>query len=327
MTQDAVRLQGRLAGSKRKRNENKDDVMPHTNGITSKSGDNDDSDQEESRVEAVSRKEKPKSVFDKFPVPVSKKKKQSQAGTLANSAAVAPEPATHLPTSNEPALSKARSPGATANGVPILFPTASKATPVPHRTPSPTRSTSISFGSSRISRSISRAARRSLKRKAIFKQGRLEIVEDLEAPPRHCTGTPSVTTDPPSPSPSKHQVNKGKGKEKEAEIYVPLSDLGMPKAKGKPHTPPPREGDPAASQTTPHPPRIRQSLPNGSAISGKSVPQLEPITLITQPNQEPDSPKIKKRNRKRKKKKHQQVAGDANAEGGISVDGHDGQSQ
>lgn len=327
MTRDAIRLQGRLAGNKRKRNENDDDVVPLTNGAASKSGDNDDSDEEESRVKAVSKKGKPKSVFDKFPVPVSNKKIQSQAGALANGAAAAPKPTSPLLTPNEPALSKARSPGATSNGVPIVFPTASsfsKSTPAPDRTPSPARSTSISFGGSRTPRSISKAARRLLKRKAIFQLGRLEIV-DVETPPRQ-TGPEGVTPEGPSPPPLNHQVNKGKGKGKETEMYadthVPLINLGMPRANGKPHTPPPREDDPVVGPTTPHPPRIRPSLPNGSVVSGKSVPQLGPITPMTQPNQEPDSSKKKKHKRKHKKK-HQQAAGDASSEEvpNISIDG------
>lgn len=313
MTREAVRLQGRLTGSKRKRNENDDDVVPLTNGVASKSRDNDDSDEEESRVKAVS-KEKPKSVFDKFPVPVTNKKKQSKVGTLTNGAVVAPTPTTALPTPTEPALSKACSPGASSSGVPILFPTASsKGTPVPHRTPSPSRSTSTTFGGSRMSRSISKAARRSLKQRAIFGQGRLEIV-DLKMPAR--TETSGVTTDPPSPP--KHEVDKGKGKEKETHVdrdaHAPLIKLGIPKARGKPHNSPPREDDPVVSPTTPHPPHIRQSLPNGSVARGKSVLQLGPITPTTQPNQELGSPKNKKHKRKRKKKKRQQVDGDANAE-------------
>jgi len=310
MTRDAVRLQGRLAGSKRKRIENNDNMMPLTNGVASKSGNNDDSDEEESRVKAVSKKEKPKSVFDKFPIPVSNKKKRSQPSTLVNGAAAAPQPSNPLCTP-EPALSKARSPGATTNGTPILFPTASKATPAPHRTPSPAQSTTISFGGSRTSLSISKAARRSLKQKAIFQQGRLEIVE-LETPAEHI-GIAGVTTGPRSPPLPKYHVNKDKGKKKETERnasgHAPLIDLGIPKAKDKPHSPQPREGDRVISPTTPHPPRIRQSPP-----VGKSVRQLEPIIPITEPNQELDSPKRKRRNRKHKKKKHQQPAGDANTE-------------
>jgi hypothetical protein len=319
MTRDAVRLQGRLVGSKRKRNENGDDVVPLTNGVASKSGDNDDSDEGESRVQAVSKKEKPKSVFDKFPIPVSNKKKQPQASTLVNGAAEAPQPLNPLSTP-EPALSKARSPGATTNGVPILFPTASSKGTGPYRTPSPAQSTTISFGDSRTSRSIFKAARRSLKQKAIFQQGRLEIV-DLETPAEHI-GTPSVTTDPRSPSlPNPiYQVNKGKGKEKEAGVYasahVPVIDLGIPKAKCKPHPPLPREDDPVISPTTPHPPRMRQSLP-----IGKSVLQLEPITPITEPNQELGSPKKRKRNRKHKKKKHKQRTEDGSTESGFSFNG------
>jgi hypothetical protein len=297
MTREAIRLQGRLAGSKRKRNED-DNVVPLTNGVASKSGDNSDSDEEESRVKALSKKEKLKSVFDRFSAPVNKKKKQFQAGTLANGAVAAPKPTIPLPTPNEPAPSKARSPGGTINGVPILFPPASpKSTPVPHRTPSPARSTSLSFGGSHTSRSISEAARRSLKRKAIFQQGRLEIIE-LEMPPTRA-GTSAVT-------PSKHQVNKGKGKEKETEVdtgaHVPVIDLGTPKAKRRPQTPPPHEGDSVISPTTPHPPRIRQSLPNGSVVLSRPVLQLELISPMTQPNQESDSPKKKKRKKKRKKK-------------------------
>lgn len=322
MTRDAVRLQGRLAGNKRKRNENDDDVVLLTNGVASKSGDNEDSDEEESRVKAVSKKEKPKSVFDKFPVPMSNKKKQSQASALANGVAGAPKASSALPTSNEPALSKACSPGAMSNGVPIVFPTApsfSKGTPAPHRTPSPARSASISFGGSHTSRSISKAARRLLKRKAIFQLGRLEIV-DVETPPRQ-TGPSGATAEDPSPPRPNHQVNKGKGEEKETEMYadshVPLPDFGMPRAKDKPHTPPPREGDPVDSLTTPHPPRIRQSLPNG--VSGESAPHLGPIVPMSQPNQEPNPPKKKKRRRKHKKTR-EQAAGHANSdEGPISV--------
>lgn len=310
MTRDAARLQGRLAGSKRRRNENDDDVVPLTNGVAPKSGDNDDSDEEESRVKAVSKKEKPKSVFDKFPIPVSNKKKRSQASTLVNDAAAAPQPSNPF-SIPEPTLHKARSPGTATNGVPILFPTiSSNDTPAPHRTPSPARSTSISFGGSHTSRSISKAARRSLKQKAIFQKGRLEIV-DFESPTGQI-GTLGVTTDPPSPPLPKHQVNKGKGKEKETEMYagvhVPLIDLGTSKAKGS--TPPPREDDPVIGPTRPHPPRIQQSLP-----IGKSVLHLEPITPITEPNQDRDSPKKKKRKKLNKKKKHQQPAGDANMEG------------
>ena len=309
MTRDAVRLQGRLAGSKRKRTENNDDVVPFTNGIASKSRDNDDSDEEESRVKAVSKKEKLKSVFDKFPIPVSNKKKPSQATTLVNDAAAAPQ-RTDPFSIPEPALSKARSPGTATTGVPILFPTASsKGTPAPHRTPSPARSTSISFGGSHTSRYISKAARRSLKQKAIFQKGRLEIV-DFETPTEQI-GTLGVTTDPPSSS----LVNKGKGKEKDTGLYagvhVPLIDLGTPTAKGKPHTPPSREDDPVISPTTPQPPRVRQSLP-----IGKSVLQPEPITPITEPNQERNSPEKKKHNRKhKKKKKHLQPTEGANTEG------------
>src|SRR5258706_1822035 len=310
MTRDAVRLQGRLAGSKRKRNENNDDVVPLTNGVAPKSGDNDDSDEEESRVKAVSKREKPKSVLDKFPIPVSSKKKRSQASALVNGAAAAPQPS-NLFSIPEPAPYKAHSPGATTNGVPILFPTASsKGIPAPHRTPSPARSTSISFGGSHTSRSISKASRRSLKQKAIFQKGRLEIV-DFETPTQQI-GTLGVTTEPPSPPLPKRHVNKGKGKEKETEMYssvhVPLIDLGTPKAKGS--TPPPREDDPVIGPTRPRPPRFQQSLP-----IGKSVLQLEPITPIAEPNQYRDSPKKKKRNRKLKKKKeHQQPAGVANTE-------------
>ena len=314
MTRDAVRLQGRLAGSKRKRNENDDVVLPFTNGIASKSRDGDDSDDEESRVKAVSKKEKQKSVFDKFPIPVSNKKKQSQAGTLVNDAAAAPQPT--FPFSiPEPALYKARSPGTATTGVPILFPTtSSKGTPAPHRTPSPARSTTISFGGSHTSRYISKAARRSLKQKAIFQKGRLEIV-DFETPTEQI-GNLGVTTDHPSSSLPKHQVNKGKGKGKDtgmgAGVHVPLIDLGTPTAKAKPQTPPPREDGPVISPTTPHPTRVRQSLP-----IGKSVLQPEPITPITEPNQERNPPEKKKHNRKhrKKKKKHLQPAGEANTEG------------
>jgi len=313
MTRDAVRLQGRLVGGKRKRNENDDDVMPFTNGVASKSRDN-DSSEEESRAKAVS-KEKPKSVSNRFPIPVSNKKKPLEASTLVNGAAAAPHPSNLFSTPG-PALSKARSPRATTNGVPILFPTtSSEGTPAPHRTPSPARSTSISFGGSHTTRSISKAARRSLKQKAIFQKGRLEII-NLETPREH-TGNLGVKTDPRSPPHPKYQVNKGKGKEKETEgnasAHVPLIDLGSPTAKGKTRTPPPREDDPVISPTTPHPPRIRQSLP--ICKSGKSVLQLEPIAPITEPNQERDSPKKKKRNRRHRKKKHQQPAEDANTEG------------
>lgn len=310
MTRDALRLQGRLVGSKRKRNENNDDWMPFTSGVAAKSGEN-DSDEEESRAKAVS-KEKPKSVFNKFPIPVSNKKKQSEASTLVNGAAATPQPSNPFSTP-DPALSKARSPGATTNGVPIFFPTTpSEGTLARHRTPSPAHSTSISFRGSHTSRSISKAARRSLKQKSILQTGRLEII-DLETPTEYI-GILGVTTDPRSPSIPKYRVNKGKGKEKEAERYAgthaPLIDLGSPKAKGKPHTPPPREDDPVIRPTTPHPPQVRQSPP-----IGKSVLQLEPITLITEPNQERDSPKKKKRNRKRKKKKYQQPTEGANTEG------------
>ena len=311
MTPDAVRLQGRLAGSKRKRKENDDDVVPLTNGVEPKLGDNDDSDEEESRVKAVSKKEKPRSAFDKFPIPVSNKKKWPQASTLVNNVAAVPQPSNPF-SIPEPALYTARSPGAITNGVPILFPTtSSKGTPAPHRTPSPARSTSISFGGSHTSRAISKAARRALKQKAIFQKGRLEIV-DFETPTRQI-GTLGVTTNPPSPPLPMRHPNKGKGKEKETEIYsgvqVPLIDLGTTKAKGS--TPPPREDDPVIGPTRPHPPRIQQSLP-----IGKSVLHLEPITPITEPNQDRDSPKKKKRNRKlNKKKEHQQPAGGANTKG------------
>ena len=322
MTRDAVRLQGRLAGNKRKRNEHGADVVPFTNGVASTPGDNDDSD-EESRVKAVSKKEKPKSAFDKFPVPLSNKKKQSQAVPLANGAAAAPKPTRPLPTPDEPALSKARSPGATPNGVPTVFPTASSfsnGTPAPHRTPSPARSTSNSFGGSRSPRSIAKAARRLLKRKAIFRRGRLEIV-DVATPAWRTgpSGVPAADPPPPPPPPPTHQVKKGKGKEKEtgtyADSHVPLINLGrgMPRAKGKPHTLAPREENPVVSPTTSHPSRIRQSLPNGSTVSGKSVP-FGPITPIIEPNQEP--PEKRKRRRKRKRKEHQQAAGDANSEQG-----------
>jgi hypothetical protein len=281
-------------------------MMPLTNGVASKSGD--DSGEEESRAKAVS-KEKPKSVFNRFPIPLSNKKKQPEARTLVNGAAAAPQPSNPFSTP-DPSLSKARSPSATTNGVSILFPTTpSEGTPTPHRTPSPAHSTSISFGGSHTTRSISKAAQRSLKQKAIFQKGRLEII-DLETPTEQC-GTLGVTTDPRSHP--KHQVNKGKGKKKETEgnasAHVPVIDLGKPAAKGKPRTPPPREDDPVISPTTPHPPRIRQSLP-----TGKSVLQLEPITPITEPNQERDSPKKKKPNRKPRKKKHQQPTEDANTE-------------
>ena len=120
-------------------------------------------------------------------------------------------------------------------------------------------------------------------------------------------GTSGVTTDPPP----NHQVSKGKGKEKETEIaHMPVIDLGEPKAKGKrkPHTPPPHEDETVASPTTPHPPRIRQSLLNGFVGLGKSVLQLEPLTPTTQPNHEPDLPKTKKRKRKHNNKKSQEVA-------------------
>jgi hypothetical protein len=309
MTREAARLQGRLAGGKRKRNENDGGVIPLTNGVPSKSRDDDDSEEEESRVKAISKKEKPKSMFDKFSAPSGNKKKQTQAGALANGVAAALKPTSPLHTPTEPGPSKARLPGATTDGVPILFPPASpKGTPVSHRTPSPARSTSISFGGSRTSRSISKAARRSLKQRAIFQLGRLEIV-DIETPLGQ-TGTSSVTNDPHSPSPPKHQVNRGKGKDKETEmgtvVHVPsLIGLGTREAKYKSHTPP--SHDYVISPTTPHPPRIRQSLPNGS-----SVLQLEPITPTTHPNQEPDSPKEKKHKRKRKKKKSQQAPGDTN---------------
>lgn len=316
------RLQGRLAGNKRKRNEHGADVVPFTNGVASTLGDNDDSD-EESRVKAVSKKEKPKSAFDKFAVPVSNKKKQSQAVPLANGAAAAPKPTRPPHTPDEPALSKARSPGATPNGVPTVFPTASSfsnGTPAPHRTPSPARSTSNSFGGSRSPRSVAKAARRLLKQKAIFRRGRLEIV-DVATPAWRTgpSGVPAADPSPPPPPPPTRQVKKGKGKEKEtgtyADSHVPLINLGlgMPRVKGKPHTPTPapREEKPVVSPTTPDPPRIRQSLPNGSTVSGKSVP-FGPITPITEPTQE--LPEKRKRRRNRKRKEHQQAAGDANSE-------------